>query len=131
MRPRQSTPAHKTARMAELVCSNALKSETQNTAPWLLKEELRRLDSMLLREAAAARVPGGQALTVDRDRFAEGVTAAIEGEPLIEVRREEVRGVQTDGRITIVASGPLTSGPLAELIAQLTGSTRLYFYDAI
>src|SRR5450432_256007 len=83
MRPVQATPAHKTAQMAELVCSNSLKSETENTAPWLLKEELRRLDSLLLREARVARVPGGQALTVDRERFAEGATAAIENEPLI------------------------------------------------
>ena len=130
MRPGQSTPAHKTAHMAELVCSNSLKSEGENSAPWLLKEELRRLDSLLLREAAVARVPGGQALTVDRDRFAEGVTAAIHGEPLIEVRHEEVRDVPCDG-ITIVASGPLTSGALAESIGRLTGATRLYFYDAI
>src|SRR3954447_16020684 len=108
MRPVQSTPAHKTARMAELVCSNSLKSETENTAPWLLKEELRRLDSLLLKAAAHARVPGGQALTVDRDNFAQGVTDAIESEPLIEVRREEVRELP-DG-ITVVATGPLTSG---------------------
>jgi len=130
MRPGQTTPAHKTAHMAELVCSNSLKSEAQNSAPWLLKEELRRLDSLLLREAASARVPGGQALTVDRDRFAEGVTAAISGEPLIAVRHGEVRSVAADG-IVIIASGPLTSGPLAESIAHLTGSSRLYFYDAI
>ena len=131
MRPTQSTAAHKTAKMAELVCSNSLKSETENTAPWLLKEELRRLNSLLLREAKTARIPGGQALTVDRERFAEGVTAAIEGEPLIEVRRQEVRELPADGGITIVASGPLTSGPLADSIARLTGSSRLYFYDAI
>ncbi len=131
MRPTQSTAAHKTGQMAELVCSNSLKSETENTAPWLLKEELRRLDSLLLREAKIARVPGGQALTVDRERFAEGVTAAIEGEPLIEVRRQEVRELPAAGGIIIVASGPLTSGPLADSIAQLTGSSRLYFYDAI
>ena len=130
MRPGQSTPAHKTAHMAELVCSNSLKSEGENSAPWLLKEELRRLDSLLLRVAATARVPGGQALTVDRDRFAEGVTAAITAEPLIEVRHEEVRDVPAEG-IVIIASGPLTSGALAESIGQLTGSSRLYFYDAI
>ena len=130
MRPGQSTPAHKTPHMAELVCSNSLKSEAENSAPWLLKAELRLLDSLLLREAAAARVPGGQALTVDRDRFAEGVTAAIRSEPLIEVRHEEVREVPCDG-ITIIASGPLTSGPLAESIGRLTGSSGLYFYDAI
>ena len=131
MRPIQSTPAHKTARMAELVCSNSLKSETENTAPWLLKEELRRLDSLLLRVAKAARVPGGQALTVDRDAFAQTVTEAIEAEPLIDVRREEVLELKTSEAITIVASGPLTSGSLAESIAHLTGSSRLYFYDAI
>ena len=130
MRPAQSTPAHKTPHMAELVCSNSLKSEAENSAPRQLKEELRRLNSLLLREAAVARVPGGQALTVDRDRFAEGVTAAIRGEPLIEVRQEEVREVPLDG-ITIIASGPLTSGALAESIGRMTGSTRLYFYDAI
>ena len=130
MRPVQSTAAHKTAQMAELVCSNSLKSETENTAPWLLKEELRRLDSLLLRAALSARVPGGQALTVDRDNFARGVTEAIEGEPLIEVRREEVHHVP-EGPITIIATGPLTSGALAESIGKLTGSTRLFFYDAI
>jgi methylenetetrahydrofolate--tRNA-(uracil-5-)-methyltransferase len=132
MRPTQTTPAHKTAHMAELVCSNSLKSETENTAPWLLKEELRRLDSLLLRVAQSARVPGGQALTVDRDLFAEGVTEAITAEPLIEVRREEVRELRGESdRLTIVATGPLTSGPLAESIGQLTGSNRLFFYDAI
>ncbi|HEY3741830.1 MAG TPA: methylenetetrahydrofolate--tRNA-(uracil(54)-C(5))-methyltransferase (FADH(2)-oxidizing) TrmFO [Bryobacteraceae bacterium] len=131
MRPTQSTPAHKTAHMAELVCSNSLKSETENTAPWLLKEELRRLDSLLLKVAQAARVPGGQALTVDRDRFAEGVSEAIAAEPLIEVRHEEVRQLTGTAGLTIVATGPLTSGPLAESIAQLTGTDRLFFYDAI
>src|ERR1051326_7853424 len=73
MRPLESTAAHKTGRLAELVCSNSLKSDTENTAPWLLKQELRRLDSLLLRCAAQARVPGGQALTVDRDTFAQAV----------------------------------------------------------
>jgi methylenetetrahydrofolate--tRNA-(uracil-5-)-methyltransferase len=132
MRPGQSTPAHKTAHMAELVCSNSLKSESENSAPWLLKEELRRLDSLLLRVAQSTRVPGGQALTVDRDRFAEGVTRAISNEPLIEVIHEEVRELRaTADRITIVATGPLTSGSLAESIAELTGSSRLFFYDAI
>jgi methylenetetrahydrofolate--tRNA-(uracil-5-)-methyltransferase len=130
MRPVVPTPAHKTSQMAELVCSNSLKSEGENSAPWLLKEELRRLDSLALRAAAATRVPGGQALTVDRDRFAQWITNAIEGEPLIEVRREEVRTLPSDA-ITIVASGPLTSGALADEIARLTGSNRLYFYDAI
>jgi methylenetetrahydrofolate--tRNA-(uracil-5-)-methyltransferase len=130
MRPLQSTAAHKTSRLAELVCSNSLKSETENTAPWLLKHELRRLDSLLLRCAAQARVPGGQALTVDRDIFAQAVEDAVCSEPLIEVSREEIKEIPPDG-IWIVASGPLTSGALAENIGRLTGSSRLYFYDAI
>src|SRR3954467_15964294 len=88
MRPVRQTPAHQTDRLAELVCSNSLKSESESTAPWLLKEELRRLDSLLLTCAQKTRVPGGHALTVDRDGFAREVTEAIEGEPLIELRRD-------------------------------------------
>ena len=130
MRPVRPTPAHQTDRLAELVCSNSLKSESVSTAPWLLKEELRRLDSLLLQAAQKARVPGGHALTVDRALFAEEVTAAIAAEPLIDLRRDEVASL-TDDAIWIVASGPLTSGPLAEEIARLTGSGRLYFYDSI
>ena len=118
MRPVRSTPAHQTDRLAELVCSNSLKSESENTAPWLLKEELRRLDSLLLQAAAKARVPGGHALTVDRGLFAEEVTRAIAGEPLIDLRRDEVTTLTPDA-IWIVASGPLTSGALAEEIAAL------------
>src|SRR6478672_11358495 len=123
MRPVHPTPAHQTDRLAELVCSNSLKSESLSTAPWLLKEELRRLDSLLLAEAQKARVPGGHALTVDRDIFSEGVTQAIEGEPLIEVRREEITALPAGG-IVIIATGPLTSEALAEEIARLTGSGR-------
>jgi methylenetetrahydrofolate--tRNA-(uracil-5-)-methyltransferase len=130
MRPGRSTPAHKTGRFAELVCSNSLKTEQPDSAPRLLKDELRRLDSFLLRAAEKARVPGGHALTVDREIFSAEITRAIENEPLIEVRREEARSVSGDG-ITIIASGPLTSDALAEEIARLTGSGRLYFYDAI
>jgi methylenetetrahydrofolate--tRNA-(uracil-5-)-methyltransferase len=130
MRPTRPTFAHQTDRLAELVCSNSLKSELESTAPWLLKEELRRLDSLLLRCAVTARVPGGHALTVDRDAFAREVTAAIESEPRIELRREEVIALD-EGAIWIVASGPLTSGVLADEIARLTGSDRLYFYDSI
>ena len=130
MRPVRPTPAHQTGRLAELVCSNSLKSESESTAPWLLKEELRRLDSLLLQAAQKSRVPGGHALTVDRDLFAQEVTAAISAEPLIDLRREEVTALTSDA-IWIVASGPLTSGPLAEEIARLTGSGRLYFYDSI
>jgi len=105
MRPLQSTEAHKTDKFAELVCSNSLKSESENTAPWLLKEELRRMGSALLESAAKARVPAGHALTVDRELFAADVTARIESNPLIEVRREEVAYLE-EGRIWIVASGP-------------------------
>ena len=130
MRPVRPTAAHQTDRLAELVCSNSLKSESEDTAPWLLKEELRRLDSLLLGAAQKARVPGGHALTVDRDRFSAEVTRAIESEPLIEVRREEVTAIPEDG-IAIVATGPLTSDALAREISRLTGSDRLYFYDSI
>jgi methylenetetrahydrofolate--tRNA-(uracil-5-)-methyltransferase len=130
MRPMRPTPAHQTDWLAELVCSNSLKSELESTAPWLLKEELRRLDSLLLRCAMIARVPGGHALTVDRDVFAREVTAAIASEPRIELRRGEVTTLDEDA-VWIVASGPLTSGALADEIARLTGSGRLYFYDSI
>ena len=129
MRPVRATPAHKTDRLAELVCSNSLKSESENSAPWLLKQELRRLGSLLLRAADRARVPGGQALTVDREVFASGISGALEADPLIEIRREEVQSLP-DG-ITIIASGPLTSDALAAEIARITGSGHLYFYDAI
>ncbi len=129
MRPARSTAAHRTDRLAELVCSNSLKSEQQSTAPWLLKEELRRLDSLLIGAAEAARVPGGHALTVDREVFACRVTEAIAGEPLIELRREEITAIPEG--IAIIASGPLTSGALAAEIARITESGRLYFYDSI
>ncbi len=130
MRPARTTPAHQTGRLAELVCSNSLKTEQENSAPWLLKEELRRRGSLLLEIAAQTRVPGGHALTVDRERFAAEVTAAIESEPLIEVRREEASAIPQDG-IVIVATGPLTSDALAASIARLTRSDRLFFYDSI
>lgn len=130
MRPSTPTSAHKTDRLAELVCSNSLKSESENTAPWLLKQELRRLNSLLLVAADRARVPGGQALTVDRDLFAAEVERSIEESPRIELRRQEVPDVPARG-VVIIASGPLTSGALAGGISRLTGSDRLYFYDAI
>ena len=129
MRPVRATPAHKTDRLAELVCSNSLKSEAENSAPRLLKQELRRLGSLLLRAADRARVPGGQALTVDREVFAAEISGALAADPLIQIRREEVQSLP-DG-ITIIASGPLTSNPLAAEIARITGSGHLYFYDAI
>jgi methylenetetrahydrofolate--tRNA-(uracil-5-)-methyltransferase len=130
MRPAQSTAAHKTDQLAELVCSNSLKSESENSAPWLLKEELRRLDSLLLRIAQQARVPGGHALTVDREVFAREVTRAIEQNPRIELRREEVASF-SENAITIIATGPLTTPTLAEEIARITGTGRLFFYDSI
>ena len=130
MRPAQTTAAHKTAQLAELVCSNSLKSESENSAPWLLKEELRRLGSFLLRAAQQARVPGGHALTVDREIFAHEVTRAIEAHPHIQLIRGEATSIATDA-IAIVATGPLTSAALAEEIGRITGSDRLFFYDSI
>jgi len=130
MRPVRRTPAHHTDRLAELVCSNSLKSDQGPSASWLLKEELRGFDSLLIRIADAARVPGGHALTVDREVFAAEVTRTIESEPLIELRREEITAIPDDA-ITIIATGPLTSDALAAEIARLTGSDRLYFYDSI
>ena len=130
MRPVRPTAAHQTDRLAELVCSNSLKSEQENSAPWLLKQELRRLGSLVLQAAAQARVPGGHALTVDRDVFAAEVTRAIATHPRIEIRREEVREIP-DAGVTIIATGPLTSDALAEDIARATGSGRLFFYDSI
>jgi len=130
MRPVCTTDAHQTDRLAELVCSNSLKSDQHPSASWLLKEELRRLDSLLLRAAEKSRVPGGQALTVDRVVFAEQVTDAIEGHPRIEIRREEMAAIDAS-RPTIIATGPLTSNALAASLSQFTGSDRLFFYDSI
>lgn len=131
MRPQRQTAAHKTEALAELVCSNSLKSEQPDTAPWLLKEELRRLNSLLIGSIAPrARVPAGHALTVDREVFAAEVSRAIEGNPAIEIRREEVTSLDED-KIWIIASGPLTSDALAAEIGRLTGSQRLFFYDSI
>jgi methylenetetrahydrofolate--tRNA-(uracil-5-)-methyltransferase len=130
MRPVRTTEAHQTDRLAELVCSNSLKSELENTAPWLLKQELRQLDSLLLDAAARSRVPGGHALTVDRVAFGEQISQAVETYPLIELRRQEALSIPKDG-ITVVATGPLTSDALAASISELTGSERLFFYDSI
>jgi methylenetetrahydrofolate--tRNA-(uracil-5-)-methyltransferase len=130
MRPVRSTEAHKTADCAELVCSNSLKSESENTAPWLLKEELRRGGALLTSIAKETRVPAGHALTVDRHVFSRRVTERLQAEPLIEMVREEVTELADDA-ITIVASGPLTSDALAKRIGEATGASRLYFYDSI
>jgi len=130
MRPVRSTPAHQTADFAELVCSNSLKSDSENTAPWLLKEEMRRAGSRLLEIARECAVPAGHALAVDRAAFAARVTDALSREPLITIRREEVTRI-IEGQITIIATGPLTSGALSGEIARLSGSTHLYFFDSI
>ena len=135
MRPVRSTPAHQTGDFAELVCSNSLKSDTINTAPWLLKEEMRRAGSLLLEVARACAVPAGHALAVDRTVFAVKVTEAVSRESLITVRREEVGRVD-ENQITIIATGPLTSDRLSAEIARLSGgssgaSSHLYFYDSI
>ena len=128
--PAKSTAAHKTDWLAELVCSNSLKSEQENSAPRLLKEELRRLGSLLIEIADRTRVPAGHALTVDRDIFAAEVTRAIEAEPNIELRHEEITELTPD-QTWIIASGPLTSDALAAEIGCITGSQRLFFYDSI
>lgn len=130
MRPVRSTPAHQTGDFAELVCSNSLKSDTENTAPWLLKEEMRRSGSLLMEIARKCAVPAGHALAVDRATFACKVTEAISHQPLITIRREEVTHIGED-RITIIATGPLTSGALSQEIARVTGASHLYFYDSI
>jgi methylenetetrahydrofolate--tRNA-(uracil-5-)-methyltransferase len=130
MRPGRSTPAHQTAWLAELVCSNSLKSASLETAPGLLKEELRRLGSIVLRMAEAARIPAGSALAVDREQFARSISAAILNHPSITVVREEVRDLPRDTP-TIIATGPLTSEALTEQIRQLSGERDLYFHDAI
>ena len=130
MRPVRSTPAHQTAHLAELVCSNSLKSETVNSAPWLLKEEMRRAGSLLIQIAARCAVPAGHALAVDRASFSSEVTESISGESLIKICREEVTTVD-ENEITIVATGPLTSDALSQEIRRLTGSSHLAFYDSI
>ena len=131
MRPVRSTPAHQTAQLAELVCSNSLKSDSENTAPWLLKEEMRRAGSLLMEVARQTAVPAGHALAVDRAKFSQAVTAAIEREPLIRVVRGETTRIDENNGITIIASGPLTSDALAMEILRLGGREQLYFYDSI
>ena len=131
MRPVRQTPAHQTSQFAELVCSNSLKSDTENTAPWLLKEEMRHARSLLMEIARQTAVPAGHALAVDREKFSAAVTAAIECQPLIRVIREEVTRIDEHDRITIVATGPLTSDSLTNEILRLSASQQLYFYDSI
>jgi methylenetetrahydrofolate--tRNA-(uracil-5-)-methyltransferase len=133
MRPKRPTAVHKTDRLSELVCSNSFRGDKLDNAVGLLKEEMRRLGSLVMRAAEANRVPAGAALAVDRDGFSRAVTEAIHGHPLITVVREEVPHIPDDHSIypLIVATGPLTSETLSRDIAALVGSDHLYFYDAI
>lgn len=130
MRPEQSTGAHQTDRLAELVCSNSLKSDLPHTASRLLKDELRAGQSLLVEAAAATAVPAGGALAVDRDLFADYVTTRLAAHPLVEIRREEVTEIDPE-QLTIVAAGPLASTALSASLARLTGEENLYFFDAI
>ena len=130
-RPRL-TPAHQTIEFGELVCSNSLKSESPNTAPWLLKQEMRRCGSALLRLADETAVPAGHALAVDRVEFSRRISEAIAAEPAIRVIRDEVTSLEPgENAFTIVATGPLTSDALSEEIQRMTGSDHLAFYDSI
>jgi methylenetetrahydrofolate--tRNA-(uracil-5-)-methyltransferase len=124
------TPAHQTTAFGELVCSNSLKSESPNTAPWLLKQEMRRGGSALLRIADECAVPAGHALAVDRVEFSRRIAEAIAAEPRIRVIREEVTQIDEDV-LTILATGPLTSDALSREIQRITGSEHLAFYDSI
>ena len=133
MRPVQQTPAHRTDKLAEIVCSNSLKSDEVGTASYLLKEELRRAGSLVMEVAMETKVPAGAALAVDRHRFAEVITQRIEQEENIRLVREEVKAIpETDAnQSTIIATGPLSSDALTTEIMKLTGSDQMYFYDAI
>ena len=130
MKPRKFSPAHSSPWLGELVCSNSLRAESRESAVGLLKEEMRRLNSLILAAAEATRVPAGRALAVDREAFAAHISRALEQEPLVEVVREEVTDLDLAG-ITVVATGPLTSDPLAAALGRLTGQEQLHFYDAI
>jgi methylenetetrahydrofolate--tRNA-(uracil-5-)-methyltransferase len=130
MRPVKQTPAHRTDKLAEIVCSNSLKSDEFGSAPYLLKEELRRAGSLVMEVATATRVPAGAALAVDRQKFAELITQEIENNPNIELVREEAKEIREE-EITIIATGPLSSEALTAEIMNLTGNDQLYFYDAI
>jgi methylenetetrahydrofolate--tRNA-(uracil-5-)-methyltransferase len=125
------TPAHQTVEFGELVCSNSLKSESPNTAPWLLKQEMRRAGSALLRLADQSSVPAGHALAVDRVEFSRLIAEAIAAEPKIRVYREEVTQLESDYDLSILATGPLTSDALSREIERITGSGHLAFYDSI
>jgi methylenetetrahydrofolate--tRNA-(uracil-5-)-methyltransferase len=136
MRPAQPTPAHKTGDLAELVCSNSLRSDDPLHAAGLLKREMEAFDSLIIAAARTAAVPAGSALAVDRERFAAHVTGALAGHPGVELRRDEVTGISADaagsaGVDLVIATGPLTSPAMAAALQRLLGSEYLYFYDAI
>ena len=134
MRPVRPTPVHQTDSLAELVCSNSFRADKIENAVGLLKAEMRRLGSLVIRVADATRVPAGGALAVDRVRFAQGITAALEVAPLVTIRREEIPDLSLSGDVQeplIVATGPLTSPRLSQAVAALVGQDQLYFYDAI
>jgi len=131
MRPLRKTPAHETDQFAELVCSNSLKSDSENSAPWLLKQEMRHAGSLLMELARRTAVPAGHALAVDRIEFSRLVTETIAAEPLIRVVREEVTSLDGFDGITVIATGPLTSDALAAEIQRLSGTERLFFFDSI
>jgi methylenetetrahydrofolate--tRNA-(uracil-5-)-methyltransferase len=130
MRPGRGTPVHQTADLAELVCSNSLRGNSLDQAAGLLKEEMRRMDSLIIRVADEVKVPAGSALAVDRGLFARRVTQAVEALPEVHLHREEVLRIPDDP-VTIVATGPLTSDPLARDLAAFVGQSHLYFYDAV
>jgi methylenetetrahydrofolate--tRNA-(uracil-5-)-methyltransferase len=130
MRPVRGTPVHQTADLAELVCSNSLRGNSLDQAAGLLKEEMRRMDSLIVRVADQVKVPAGSALAVDRGLFARRVTEAVEALPEVRLHRQEILRIPDDP-VTIVATGPLTSDPLAHDVAAFVGQTHLYFYDAV
>jgi methylenetetrahydrofolate--tRNA-(uracil-5-)-methyltransferase len=131
MRPQRQTDAHKTEKLAELVCSNSFRSDAKDNAVGLLHEEMRRLGSLVMRAADANQVPAGGALAVDRDTFSAAITDALQTHPWIEIRREEIAVPPPEWDRVIIATGPLTSPPLAEAIRALTGQEALAFFDAI
>jgi methylenetetrahydrofolate--tRNA-(uracil-5-)-methyltransferase len=130
MRPERTTPVHRTGDLAELVCSNSLRGNALDQAAGLLKEEMRRLDSLVVRVADEVRVPAGSALAVDRGLFSRRMTEAVLSLPGVTVRRQEVSRIP-DGPVTIVATGPLTSDPLAAAVAAFVGEAHLHFFDAV
>lgn len=132
MKPKNFSPAHQSEKLGELVCSNSLRSNDLTSAVGLLKEEMQRCNSLIIRIAYETEVPAGKALAVDRDKFAGRITEIMEQHPLIEITRKEILEIPpSSGAPIILATGPLTSDPLAESLAQLTGEKRLAFYDAI